>query len=413
MLTETAGFLMLVPALLLFRAAITPTRRTPTAIALSAFSAGFCFLAIRARYTLGPAELVLLPFVFLITVPLPTLLTRRWRYGLIVFTSIATFAALIAVDIHQYGPFILPWVYDDSLVKTTRLYFHTDPPYEPFWVMMYVNAPLLGLPLAGIVWGKFSPGQPTPQWQMRLARYYALTILLGLLAPIALMARQQVSFQPRHLFAFSAIYACMLLLALPRLKWHRSIAIALAVGCSIVLAANIYSTLGPQRTTMAVPWPKTIAGILHHRTAPGAHPMLLHDLADGYFDWSDNDRVHDLLTVFDELSTKNSILIIDSNAPNAGAFGVLVTQFHQPFLWWDRNSNARDENVRRIQSELNAKTPMFMVTAPKQTSMLENSFQLHTVPVELYSSTLFRIDSFQEHSPICGSPRLACKTGAP
>ena len=371
-LTETVGFAFLVPGLLL-----AAGRRLWTAAAAGVL----LFLAVRSRYNLGPAIAVLLPLVLLLAGRRPARAT--------VLLGGATVAGCIAADAAIYGPWFGPWAYNEALVRSTRLYFHTDPPYDAFWTALFVNAPLVVLPVLGVVascvgalaarpkhlpaggvgnheaagsrlrrrgpWQGIAKtqatadpvaphtGPPSPhrtvdsQGSDRRITACAAAVLLVLAVPLVATAAQQVGYQPRHLFAVTGPAAVVLLLTVNRTRWTAWTAVPFSAVCGVTIAANLYSTLGPQRTTMRVPWPQTVAQALRHRwTTLGPHTPWPRVLLDGYFDWSDNRRVHDqLLTVqYKQRTPGDPLLVVGDAAGGSGFYCRFATQFAKPVIWW-------------------------------------------------------------------------------
>ena len=346
-LTETVGYPLMVVGLLL-----SVRRRWWSA----AVSAACLLLAVRARYNLMPAIAVLLPLVWL--------LDRRRPRGLDLVIGSATFALCVAlcvaIDAAVYGPWFSPWAYREALVRSTRLYFHTDPPYDAFWTAMYVNAPLLLLPLLGLAsaWiappvdpapsaargfadqgpSSIEPGVPAVRSPSdRPPLLYATAVLLLLAVPLYATAAQQVSYQPRHLFPFTGLAATVLMLTINRIRWRRTTATVFAAACVLTIAANAYSTLGPQRTTMRVPWPPTITQTLRHRwTTLGPHTPWPLVLLNGYYDWSDNRRVHDPLLAlqYEQRTPGDPLLIVSGGVAGSGCYCRWATLYAPPVIWW-------------------------------------------------------------------------------
>ncbi len=373
-LTETVGFALLVPTLLLAAAAVRrPWVAVPAAACL--------FLTVRSRYNLALSAVGLLPLVLLLT-GTHRGDTRRLCRALLL--GCATFALCVAVDAVAYGPMFMPWVYDEALVRSTRLYFHNRPPYDQFWVALYVNGPLLVLPMAGVAcWWL---GRPRD----RLAAAYAAAVLVLATAPIVAMARQQVSYQPRHLFAFSGGFACVLMLTVARVRWRPWTAVPFAAACLLTLGANVYSAVGPQRTTMRDPWPWTIAQTLRHRwTTLGPHPPWPRVLLDGYFDWSDNRRLHDPLVALRRARHEpgRPLLVVGGGVDGSGYYLRWATRFGPPAVWWPA-TGTWPASAAAVDAALAAGRPVFAVLPAGATLA---GFRLAPTGVPLDEAVIYRV----------------------
>jgi hypothetical protein len=372
MLTETAAWLFLIPGLLL---AAGRSRRSAAAAGAT------LFLAIRSRYNFAPAIALLLPLVWVLvrrggaTRPQPcrsptdapgpgssaSVPALRYTSGvapesLRALIGIATFAACVAVDLALYGPLFMPSAYAEALVRSTRLYFHTTPPYDQFLTALFVNGPLMLLPILGVAAGLIGAGpwrrrataarvdlatdvthgRLRPTWY-RPVLLYAAAVLAVAAVPIMLMARQQVSYQPRHLFALSGLYAVVLLLVVPTIRWRRWTAAPFAIACGLSIAANVYSTVGPQRTTMRLPWPPTVMQSIRHRwTTPGLHESWAAVLLNGYFDWSDNRRLYDPLVALRYVRRLpgRPLLVVSGGVEGSGCYCSWATQYGPAVIWW-------------------------------------------------------------------------------
>ena len=131
-LTETVGILFWIPTMLMLAAAVNPRRSFWLTALLAAGVGAGVFATIRARYNMGPAVLLLMPLVLLLSVPIFELRTRWMRYALLALITAMVFGGFVVVDLRMYGLFFMPWVYDETLVKSASLYFHSDPPYGTF-----------------------------------------------------------------------------------------------------------------------------------------------------------------------------------------------------------------------------------------------------------------------------------------
>ncbi len=128
-------------------------------VAGMAVAGALAFLTVRSRYTLGPAVALLLPLAYGLGGDGGA--RRPGRGFLLLPLAFALpFAVGVALDVRRFGPFVMPWVYDAVMVRSSRLFFHADPPYADFLVTAFINLPLLVIPTLG-VWC-WVDGRPRP-----------------------------------------------------------------------------------------------------------------------------------------------------------------------------------------------------------------------------------------------------------
>jgi hypothetical protein len=390
MLTEPAGFVFLAAAWGTVGWFYRPTTSTIGRLILSALGAGFFFLTIRTRYNLAATAAAVTPLVVALFAA-PADVRRRWMsyVGGFVVSGI-TLAGLIAVDVHEYGRFILPTQYQRLMVKSTWLFFHTRPPFDPFWTAVYVNGPLLVLPVlvvggTSVAWlpDYLRRGGRSHMFDRRGAVFACAAIALVFLSCLlAKTGAQQVGLQPRHLFPFSAGFVAVALLVFPWTRWRWFTAVPFAASCLLVTGANIFSTTGPQRTTMAEEFPPVFTAILHRRVNAQNPPPLWRDLLAGYYDWADNRRLHDSLVVLRfarEHPSPNghkSLLIVDDATEGAWWIRQTAVESQQPTGSWRGDlTGVQAATGARIKAALAAGDSVYLA-CPK--GPVSKGFAFHT-----------------------------------
>jgi hypothetical protein len=363
-LQETPGFAFAAVALLAFMGGV---RRARVASIVMLFVSGaLAFVAVRCRYTLGPMLGLLLPLAWGLTRgardasgarPGPT------RPGSVVWwMKVAAFAlpfaVLLLLDLRRFGPFAWPGVYDAVMVRSSRLFFHADPPYADFIIAAFINLPLLVIPTLG-AWCWIADGRGRPAW-----RAYAVVVLGVLGVMLWRTAAQQVQYQGRHLFAVADGATMLWLLVLPRVRWRPAPAMAYGAVAALFLVWNVCSTFGPQRRASLAKLPDAVAVVTHHLSSEGArdHHSLPRDLWWAYFDWADGRLLHDTLTAWDALHRRPTapLLVIDAAAADANQMMLYARQF-PAFPWVMMHGRSEGAIVDAVRS---ADRPVFLLTAP-------------------------------------------------
>ncbi len=363
-LQETAGFTFATATLLAFVAGV----RRPTASAVVAMSVAgaMAFLTVRSRYTLGPALGLLLPLAWgLSGGPSPRGDAGRRRVAVLAVAFAVPFAVGVALDVRRFGPFVWPWVYDEVMVRSSRLFFHADPPYTDFLIAAFINLPLLVLPTLG-VWCWADAGRGRPAW-----RAYAVLVLVVLAALLWRTAAQQVKFQGRHLFAITDAAVMLWLLVLPRVRWRAASGALYCAVAAFFLVWNCCSTFGSQRAASLVrppaKLPDAVTVVARHLSTAGAGDTrsLARDLWPAYFDWADSRLLHDTLTGWDYVHRAggNPLVVVDAAASNANQFYLYAEQF-PAFDWCLMHGRSDGPSLARARAALAAGRPTFLLTAP-------------------------------------------------
>jgi hypothetical protein len=399
LLTETVGFLWLVPSLLCLAWTVHPRRSTAAALAGAVAAAAGLLLTIRTRYSLGPAAGLLLTLVILGAMPV-AVVRERWRhYAAVAAAAVVTTGVLVAIDIAVYGPFILPWVYDETMVRSARLFFHDFDGLKTFWLMLELNTPLLLLPLlamAALCRRPVVAAGPVPARQQVWATRYALAAFLVVGVLIFQMARQQVGYQGRHMFALSGCCTVLMLLTAGRIRWTRQSGRTFAAVCILLLGCNLVSDF----------WLQAATPIIGRYGIPGPSPLRRY--ADShrysgtclrvfcaYYDWADDDRLHDPLVATGYLKQHQAagvtpLLVTDPVGDNRTRCGLFADTFGlaEVLAMHGRFDTAAAGTVR---AALAAGRPVYLYTA-RDRPVCSGSFRLEPLAIpQLESAAMYRV----------------------
>jgi hypothetical protein len=400
LLTETVAFAWLVPSLMLLVWSLNPGRSTTAAAAVLTVAAAGILLTVRTRYSLGPAIAILLPLVVLGAIPLTAFGARRGHYLLAFACASAVCSALVAIDIHYYGPMIFPWIYNDMLVRSTRLFFHAIPPYGLFFLMLYVNFPMVLLPLLAV--GAIARRGPVMGGvvgitQQRFVRWYAVAAFVAFAVLIRQMAMQQVGFQGRHLVALSGGCTLVMLLSIGSIRWT-TIGRRLFTGfCLFFLVMNLLSDFWFQRTAPLGPGRQPEDYSFVQRLAKGDHPWLASPMiaVSAYYDGADDSRIHDGLIAAEFLHRQTTPgkrpLLVTDTSPDDGRWwaGHFATQFDSADV---SPMNARFDPavIKPIRAAIAAGRPVFLFTASRRPVVA----MLHVEPMQtepLRTAAMYRV----------------------
>jgi hypothetical protein len=354
--------------------------RPALSLLLAVLSGGLAFATIRSRYTMGPALAMVLPIIALLN-PIPA---RRWIGLSIAFLT--PLIAMIVTDIILFGPFITPAVYGDVMVRSSRLFFHSDDPYDKFIVAVWENLTLLLIPLM-VVWTWITTARRTIA--ARLAAALAIAIVAVMLWRTA---AQQVQFQGRHLFPLAAVGIALMYVVLPHLRWRPAAVIGFTAVAGFLTVFNVCGTFGAQRRHETVGQPYMVTVVEKHLSPDGAKlpRSLFRDLWWTNFDWSDSRLLRDTLLVWNAVANQNALVMIDAAAANGNQFAFYARQFPAFMTIHLKDWNDKD-NLATARAALAHGQPVYLLTAPGRRPPADVMIASVDHSVDLHAAALWRV----------------------
>ena len=322
LLTETIGVLFVVLTLRLTVAALVVPNAGRKLWTLAALAGMMAFFAVRARYTMLPTLGLLMPVVLLRAEASPLGWrsdARRWGAFFAVF-GVAAFV-LVAVDAAIFGPYLMPWVYREVMVRSAQLFFYR-PTSTEFVTALFPHLPFLALSVIVVI---LVAVHPAPSSWRKLGRCAAIVALIGTGALLYQMSKVHTQYQPRHVVALSCGPAIAAGILVGFGRWGRFGGTLLMATCLALISANVYSTFYLQsqpagETDADYGFGHELAKIdSQHRPLWSELPRAM---VGSYYDWADRRRLHDVIAVYNDalryssngkavVFVNNNVLLID------------------------------------------------------------------------------------------------------